>query len=172
MKRERTLRRRIKLMTWLFILGLVASGVTAIPIRWKVDKMLEWLDLHGMGVQPLDQLDPLTRWLLRVQDSLPESGSKHSLLFYGTDWLAFGHFMIAVAFIGALRHPVRNRWLFDFGLIACALVIPYAIIFGELRGIPFFWRLMDCAFGLFGFVPLWLCRRWTQELERTSEAGK
>ena len=52
------------------------------------------------------------------------------LLFYSTDWLAFGHFVIAIAFVGALRDPVRNRWLFDFGLIACVLVVPYAVVFG------------------------------------------
>ena len=87
-------------------------------------------------------------------------------LFYGTDWLAFGHFVIAIVFIGALRDPVRNRWLFDFGLTACVLVIPYALVFGGIRGIPFWWRLIDCSFGVFGFIPLWFCRKWTRELER------
>ena len=55
--------------------------------------------------------------------TLQDTAAKHPMLFYGTDWLAFGHFVIAVAFIGVLRDPVRNRWLFDFGLIACAMVI-------------------------------------------------
>ena len=35
---------------------------------------------------------------------------------------------------------------------------PWALVFGSLRGIPFFWRLVDCSFGVFGFLPLWLCR--------------
>ena len=78
--------------------------------------------------------------------------------------MAFGHFVIAIAFIGALRDPVRNRWLFDFGLIACVLVIPFALVFGAMRGIPFWWRLIDCSFGVFGFVPLWFCRKWLHEL--------
>ena len=73
--------------------------------------------------------------------------------------------MIAVAFIGPLRDPVRNRWLFDFGLIACVLVIPWAFGFGTLRGIPFWWRLIDCSFGVIGFVPLWYCRKWARELD-------
>jgi hypothetical protein len=72
--------------------------------------------------------------------------------------------MIALVFIGALRDPVRNRWLFDFGLIACVLVIPYALVLGGLRGIPVWWRLIDCSFGVFGFIPLWFCRKWTNEL--------
>jgi hypothetical protein len=83
---------------------------------------------------------------------------------YGTDWLAFGHIAIAIAFIGALRNPVRNIWLFDFGMIACVLIVPWAFVFGGLRGIPVYWRLIDCSFGIFGFVPLWFCKRWTLKL--------
>jgi hypothetical protein len=101
-----------------------------------------------------------------VQTALHETSSHHPFLFYGTDWLAFGHFMIAVAFVGALRDPIRNRWLFTFGLVACGMVIPYALIFGAVRGIPIWWRLVDCSFGVFGSVPIWLCRKWSVELER------
>jgi hypothetical protein len=106
-----------------------------------------------------------------VREALVESDAKHPFLAYGYDWLAFGHFVIALAFVGAWREPVRNRWLFDFGLIACALVIPYAIIFGGLRGIPVYWRLIDCSFGVFGAVPLWLCRRDARELEAMQTAS-
>jgi len=67
--------------------------------------------------------------------------------------------MIALVFIGAWRDPVRNLWLFEFGLIACALVIPYALVCGAFRGLPFWWRLIDCSFGLLGAIPLWLGRR-------------
>ena len=65
--------------------------------------------------------------------------------FYGTDWLAFGHVAIAIAFVGALRDPVRNRWLFRFGMIACALVPLWALVFGGLRGIPGWWQAIDSA---------------------------
>src|SRR5439155_10131980 len=107
------------------------------------------------------------RWLAKVQTALDDNDLHHPFLFYGTDWLAFGHFVIAIAFAGALSHPVRNLWLFAFGMIACALVIPYALVFGALRGIPVWWRLIDCSFGVFGFIPLWFCHRWTQELAET-----
>lgn len=33
------------------------------------------------------------------------------------------------------------------------------LIFGGLRDIPPGWRLTDCAFGVFGAVPMWLSRR-------------
>ena len=154
MNRELHLRRRIKLLTWLFIIGLVLSGATAIPLPRELNLLVNFLG-PAAG-----------QWLRRVQGALTQTREHYPFLFYGADWLAFGHFVIAIAFIGAVRDPVRNRWLFDFGLIACVLVIPYALIFGGLRGIPFWWRLMDCSFGVLGFIPLWLCRKWTTELER------
>ena len=167
MNHEQTLRHRIKLLTWLFIIGLFLSGATAIPLVTELD----WL-ARLTGAQQLVQGPASTNapdwaaWLVKVQSTLHETGDKNPILFYGTDWLAFGHFVIAIVFIGALRNPVRNRWLFDFGLIACVLVIPYALVFGGLRGIPFWWRLIDCSFGVFGFIPLWFCRKWVIELEK------
>src|SRR5437899_13090645 len=107
----------------------------------------------------------LAKWLLKVQTALSDNSVTHPFLFYGTDWLAFGHFVIALAFVGALRDPVRNSWLFTFGMLACILVVPYAFIFGALRGIPVWWRLIDCSFGIFGFIPLHFCSRWANELE-------
>jgi hypothetical protein len=159
MNREQILRHRIKLLTWLFITGLFLSGATAIPLPGELNLLANWV---GSSAESSE----MAHWLLRVRGALAQIQGQYPFLFYGMDWLAFGHFVIAVAFIGALRDPVRNRWLFDFGLIACVLVIPYAILFGALRGIPIWWRLIDCSFGISGFIPLWLCRKWTGELEK------
>ncbi|MDR3456177.1 MAG: hypothetical protein P4N60_01920 [Verrucomicrobiae bacterium] len=162
MTREQQLRGRIKLLTWFFIVGLFLSGVTAIPLLPEVD----WLAEHLGGA---DKSSVLGGWLMQIREALMQTQSHYPALFYGTDWLAFGHFMIALVFIGALRDPVRNRWLFDFGLIACALVIPYAFVFGALRGIPVWWRLVDCSFGVFGSIPLWFCRKWAKEIEQSMD---
>ena len=168
--REQILRRRIKFLTWLFIFGLIIAGATAIPLPTEVD----WL-VKITGAQQFVQLPASTHapawavWLLRIQSSLSDVNNSHPVLFYGTDWLAFGHFMIAIAFIGALRDPVRNVWLFTFGMIACACVIPYALFFGAIRGIPFWWRLIDGSFGVFGIIPVWLCRKWVGELGEFSK---
>jgi len=153
MNRECILRLRIQLLTGLFILGLLFSGATAIPLPGEINLLVNFLG-PASG-----------QWLLRVQGALTQTQEQYPFLFYGTDWLAFGHFIIALAFMGALRDPLRNRWLFDFGSLACVLVIPYALVFGSLRGIPFWWRLIDCSFGVLGFIPLWFCRQWTGELE-------
>ena len=164
MNREKILHRRLNWLTCFFIIGLFVSGATAIPLLPEVN----WLaNFFGAG----EKSSAAVGWLLRVRDALAQTQAQHPFLFYGTDWLAFGHFVIAIVFIGALRDPVRNRWLFDFGLIACVLVIPYALVFGGLRGIPFWWRLIDCSFGMFGFIPLWFCRKWTKVLEHSENDG-
>ena len=166
MNREQQLRRRIWWLTWLFIVGLVISGVTAIPLVTE----LNWLSrLTGSGsCACCEEMSTVALWLETIRMALVETQTKHPQLFYGTDWLAFGHIVISVAFIGALRDPVRNRWLFDFGLIACAMVIPWAFVFGAVREIPVWWRLIDCSFGAFGAVPLWWCRKWVKELEKAA----
>jgi hypothetical protein len=162
---QQQLQRRIRWLTSFFIVGLVLSGATAIPLEAELD----WL-VNVTGARQLVEASASSPapawavWLVKVQTALHGSLTQHPFLAYGTDWLAFGHSVIAIAFIGAWRDPVRNRWLFDFGLIACALVIPYALIFGAVRGIPFWWRLVDCSFGVIGAVPLWLCRKWTASL--------
>ena len=165
MNREVSLRRKIKVLTWFFIIGLVLSGATAIPLNTEVDWLVNWTGARQLVETPASINAPTwALWLVKTQNSLREVTEKSPFLFYSTDWLAFGHFVIAVAFVGALRDPVRNRWLFDFGLIACVLVIPYALVFGALRGIPIWWRLIDCSFGIFGFIPLWICKRDVQAL--------
>jgi hypothetical protein len=167
MNRETQLRRRLRGLTWLFILGLAFSGLTAIPLGAEVNALVHWLGLENQTSATAGT--EIARWLLLIRDALVETQARHPQLFYGMDWLAFGHVVIAVAFVGALRDPVRNRWLYDFGLIACAMVIPWAFCFGALRGIPVWWRLIDCSFGVFGAVPLWWCRKWVNELAMQPE---
>ena len=115
MNRSQTLRRRIKLLTWFFIVGLVISGATAIPLESEVNLLAKWFGIESQT--STTATSELARWLLTIREALQNTNAKHPALFYGTDWLAFGHFVIAVVFIGVLRDPVRNRWLFDFGLI-------------------------------------------------------
>ncbi|HWC59748.1 MAG TPA: hypothetical protein VHC44_08645 [Verrucomicrobiae bacterium] len=151
----------IKWLTWFFIFGLIISGATAIPLQTELNAVLKFL-----GGVDASHTSGFVFWIVKVRDALDDTYAKYPFFGYGFDWLAFGHFAIAIAFIGALLDPVRNRWLYLFGMITCVLVIPYAMIFGGLRGIPFYWRLIDCSFGVVGFVPLWMCWKWTGELEK------
>ena len=105
--------------------------------------------------------------MLTVRDGLREMYAAHLWIAYGTDWLAFAHLVLAVFFIGPWRDPVRNVWVLRAGIIACVLVLPLALICGPLRGIPLYWRLIDCSFGVFGAVPLVYCVRLVRRMELT-----
>jgi hypothetical protein len=154
MRVEKTVRNRIRLLLWFFIVGLVLSGVTAIPLETELRLLASWITGDTA----------LAHWLLRVQTALVEINAKYPFVAYGTDWLAFAHFVIAIAFIGPLRDPVKNIWVVQFGMIACVLVVPYALVMGAVRGIPVGWRLIDCSFGVFGILPLWMCYRQIKHL--------
>jgi hypothetical protein len=90
--------------------GLVISGLTAFPLEWETSALSmltkESTHLSGTG---------LALWLSTVRDGLTETNRKYPFLAYGTDWLAFAHLVIAVAFIGPWRDPVRNRWVITLG---------------------------------------------------------
>ncbi|MBI3876610.1 MAG: hypothetical protein HY300_11790 [Verrucomicrobia bacterium] len=158
--RDIQLLRRIRVCTAFFIVALVLSGVTAIPLETELNFAASRASVSASSGAP-----GFDGWIHRVHDGLRETNARFPFLAYGTDWLAFGHIVIALAFVWVWREPVRNRWMFDFGLIACALVVPWALVFGGLRGIPIGWRLVDCSFGILGAAPLWFCRRWARELD-------
>ena len=159
MNEETKLIHHIRIWLGIFIAGLVVSGLTAFPLQHELSFLVSILS-------PLHPPQALIFWLRTVDDALIQTNLRYPFLAYGTDWLAFGHLVIAVAFVGAWRDPVRNKWLIDFGLIACAGVLPLALIAGGVRGIPFCWRLIDMSFGVFGAIPLLLCRRWIAQIER------
>jgi hypothetical protein len=151
------------------ILGLVLGGLTAVPLLTELDLVARWFGAETLT--PEQATSGFVKWILIVRDALHATDTKYPFIAYGTDWLAFAHIIIAIAFVGALRHPLRNAWLFTFGMIASGLLIPWAFITGEVRGIPVYWRLIDCSFGVGGFIPCWLCHRWTRELEKLRAAN-
>jgi hypothetical protein len=155
------LRRRIRFLLWFFIVGLLLSGLTAFPIKTEVDFLQQ---VVGEGSATESWWPWLAQWISFVHRGITEASQKYPFLFYGTDWLAFAHIVIAIAFVGPLRDPVRNIWVVEFAMIACLLVIPLALICGPIRGIPFFWRLIDCSFGVVGIIPLYFTRRYIRRV--------
>lgn len=154
---------RARLWIAVFIFGLVLSGVTAFPLKSE----LSWLVslLHESRLQTMAQSTGLLPWLERVNEGVSATSAQYPFLAYGTDWLAFAHLVIAVAFIGPYVDPLRNKWVIIFGLIACGAVVPFALIAGYFRCIPVGWRFIDCSFGLFGSLPLLRCRWLILKLE-------
>ena len=152
---ETELKTGINRMLILFISLLVLSGVTAFPLESEL-----WM-LNQFSFFPAG----LKTWITTVYIGLRETNYHYPFMAYGTDWLAFAHIAIAVFFIGPLKDPIRNIWVIEAGLIVSVLIFPLAFIAGSVRGIPFFWQLIDCAFGVVSFGLLWLCRRSVLKLE-------
>jgi hypothetical protein len=162
MDRRRVLLRRIRVLLILFILALLASGITAFPLEWELNLLTRL-----MGVSETASASDHTGivgWIVTVRNGLRDMYATYPWIAYGTDWLAFAHIVLAILFIGPLLDPVRNIWVIHFGLIACVGIIPLAMICGPIRGIPFYWRLIDCSFGVGGFLVLWLTRNFILEL--------
>jgi hypothetical protein len=156
---------QIRWLISLFIIGLVLSGVTAFPLEWELGLLTRWLDADLAAPN-----GSLRWWIARVNQALTETGSAHPFLAYGTDWLAFGHIVIALFFIGPWLDPVRNAWVLKVGLVACAGVILLALICGPIRRIPIYWSLIDCSFGVFGAIPLVICLKLIARLRRLTLA--
>lgn len=161
--------RAIRVLLAIVIAGLVLSGVTAFPLETELHFTLAVL--QSAPLRPIAQSLHVLPWIARVNEALATTNSNYPFLAYGTDWLAFAHLVIAVAFIGPYRDPVRNKWVITFGLVACAGVIPLAFVAGQMRGIPFAWRLLDCSFGIFAGILLLLCRRHILALESIVVSG-
>jgi hypothetical protein len=156
---------RIRLLLGFFATALLLSGLTAIPLTFE----LAILDQLAGLASPINSLWPsLSAWVSVVRQALDETYALYPFIAYGTDWLAFGHIVLAIAFIGPIRDPARNIWVIDVGIVACALLIPYAILFGPVRGIPPFWTFIDTLFGILGIFPLLLARYWAVRLSSTA----
>lgn len=143
---------------WLlfFMIMLIVSGLTAMPAEWEL----------SVAARFFDETSFIGSWLNEVYGAVKNTGKNYPYLFYGYDWLAFSHVALAILFIGPYKDPVKNKWVIEFGVIACLLIIPFALVAGYFRGIPFWWRLIDCSFGIFGIIPLAICYNKANEIER------
>jgi hypothetical protein len=141
-----------------FIIVLFLSGLTAIPLETELAFLSRFIPVNNA----------LGEWIQKVYFAIADTNNKYPFLAYGYDWLAFAHFVLAILFIGPLKDPVRNKWVIEFGMIACVLIIPFAFIAGHFREIPIGWRLIDCSFGIIGLIPLSICLSKITLLEKGS----
>ena len=151
-------RRRIRFLLVIFIAGLTFSGITAFPIEGE-------LAIAHRAVARYFPDTQLDGWIHLAYDGMRETNSKYPFISYGTEWLAFAHLVIAIAFIGPLKDPVKNIWIIEFGIIACIAVFPLALIAGKARSIPLYWRIVDCSFGMAGGILLSICYRDVRRLK-------
>jgi hypothetical protein len=154
------LERRVRILLIGFTIGVVLSGATAFPLLQELNLFAHWIGAKS----PAQGGFP--GWIARVREALVDTDAKYPFLAYGYDWLAFGHLVIAAAFYGPIRDPVRHLYTVRWGMFCCLASIPLALICGPLRGIPFWWQMIDCSFGIIGIIPLLFVQRDIRELER------
>jgi hypothetical protein len=153
---------KIRLMLLFFMVALILSGVTAFPVETE----LKWLLSHPSLVPSFAK-----DWLQQVYIALVETNAKYPMLAYGYDWLAFAHIVIAMAFIGPFRDPLKNIWIIDWAMLSCIAVFPLAFIAAPIRHIPYYHVLIDCSFGVIGLIPLLICKRWINQLKTQQANG-
>ncbi len=159
-KNTKKLTQQIRVWILFMMLAIVLSGITAFPVESELS-----------GLQAYYQHLPsfIADWLGKVYTGIHDTNSKYPFLAYGYDWLAFAHLVIAMAFIGPLRDPVKNVWIIEWSMLCCLAVLPLAFIAGPIRGIPFFHLLVDCSFGLLGMVPLSIIRQKIMRLQQLQQ---
>ena len=148
--------KKIRLTIIFFMIALILSGITAFPLETE----LHWL-LQYRNRMP----EQLGIFINTVYEALHDTNLRYPMLAYGYDWLAFAHIVIAMFFIGPLKDPVKNIWVIEWGMLACVAVIPLAFIAGPVRGIPFYWKCIDCSFGILGIIPLYIVWKWIKKLK-------
>jgi len=147
---------------WLlfFMIMLVLTGITAMPAEWEL----------SFAVKFFDESSLVGNWLNDLYTAVKNTNKDYPYLFYGNDWLAFAHVVLAIVFIGPYKDPIKNKWVIEFGAIACLLIIPFALIAGYFRGIPIWWRLIDCSFGIVGIIPLSVCYNKINQMEKIAKS--
>lgn len=140
-----------------FIIALLLSGITAFPLETELGWVCSWWP---------EQNSSFYKWLYTCYQAIKNTNEQYPYMAYGYDWLAFAHIVIAIAFIGPLKDPVKNIWIIQFGCIACISVVPLALIAGHFRQIPFYWQMIDCSFGIIGIIPLLICYKKIRQLEK------
>jgi hypothetical protein len=145
-----------------FIGGLVVSGLSAFPLQSELAILSRMLGISDPSA--FASLHGLRYWIAFVAFGLHQTYAHFPFFGYASDWLAFGHLVIALFFFLPLLDPARYRGVLNIGVIACFGVFVIALICGPVREIPFYWRLIDCSFGLIGAIPLLYCLSLTKRV--------
>lgn len=145
------LEKQNRLLLYFFSIALAVSGISAFPIETGLEIMGDYI--------------PDGTWLSEVVAAYKVTNSKYPFIAYGTDWLGYAHLMLAILFWGAAKDPVKNKWIMEFGMIACISIIPLALIAGHVREIPFYWQCIDMSFGVLGIIPLLMIYKRIKKLQ-------
>ena len=159
---SRRLSRYRRVLT-VFIFGLILSGLTAFPLQAEISIAADFLGIRDPSA--FADLHGLRHWIAFVAFGVHQTYAHFPFFGYVSDWLGFGHLVIACFFVLPLIDPQRYRGVLNAGLFACAGVVVIALVCGAIREIPWGWRLVDCSFGVLGAIPLLYCLSVTDRMD-------
>ena len=149
-------------MLGIVVFGLLVSAVTIWPAVTELELGIQffWGDTPATGAIHI--------FAIKVIEALKAIQTEYPFMLYAHDWLAFAHIVLAILFAGAIKDPVRNKWIVQCGLIMCALIPVLAGICIPLRGLPIYWFWIDFAFAPAAALPLWIALRDICKAEKMS----
>ena len=150
-------------MLAIVVFGLLISGITVWPAvsELKLAIKIAWGDAEPSGI--------LHSFVIQAIEGLEVMEAQYPFLLYAYAWLAFAHIVLAILFAGAIRDPVRNKWIVQCGLIMCALIPVLAGICIPIRGLPLRWFWIDFAFAPAAGIPLWIALKDINRAEAKSK---
>jgi hypothetical protein len=155
--------KRIRILLIIFTIIFLISGLTVFPVEWEVQTVIKVV--WGDGPVGTGFTAPVHQKFVEIRDALPILRAQYPFMFYGLDWLGFGFIVMAILFLGTIRDPIKNKWVIQWALINCILVIPFAAVFAPLRGMPWQWIFIDSSFGIVGVIPLIIILREIKKIE-------
>jgi len=163
-RKEKRILLTVRLIVLFFVAALVVAGLTAFPLETELRILCSIL---GISTDvPATNYTGFQHWIAWVYEGVSNTNQSYPFLAYGTDWLAFAHVGIGIAFAGVYFKPVRNIWIVYWAMILCIATLPVIFICGAIRQIPFYWQLIDSSFGIFGMIPLLILRHYILKLEK------
>ena len=150
----------------IIVFGLLVSGITVWPAapELKLVTRVFWGDSEPTRV--------LHAFVLQAIEGLESVKASYPFMLYTHDWLVIAHIALAILFAGAMRDPVRNVWIVQCGLTMCLLVPVLAGICIPIRGLPWRWFWIDCAFAPAAGLPLWIALRDIRQAEAEQKRRK
>jgi hypothetical protein len=152
MEQATRIRHQLKSLILFYMAGIALSGITAFPMVTELNMLNDWFQRNFPSTLLAD-------WIVKVEHGVSVTNENFPFIFYGTDWLAFAHIVIAMLFIGVLRDPVRNIWIVEWSMLTSLCVFPLAFIAGPIREIPLLHQVIDSLFGIAGFTLGFIIRK-------------
>src|SRR5947208_12523934 len=115
---------RYRIALGIFMAGLVLSGISALPLQWELSILNRWLGNAEQAA--FSNHVRLHDFISNVHSAIEQTYAQFPFFGYGTDWLAFGHFVIAGFFVLPFMDPIRYRAILQVRLAACAAAIALA----------------------------------------------